>query len=118
MLEENPQKYKSQIDQLKEKLNNFDKDKLKRTVIKGLPCNFVPHRTGGSEFAKNGQINIRKQVWNMVTSLDSLKKSCVDKFNSSSQKDPTDPEVKTGEELYQLLKSKQNNSDQFTTNLR
>ena len=102
---------------MRQKLEHFDRDKLRRTIIKGLPCNFVPHRTGGSEFARNGQVNIRKEVWKMMTKLDELKMSCVAKYNN--ERESSDPEVRSGEELFNLLvsKSKQDNSNKFLANL-
>jgi hypothetical protein len=48
----------------------FDFYKLRRTVIKGLPCEFVPHKTGGGECCLDGEINIRAEVWRNIIKIE------------------------------------------------
>jgi len=79
------EKYQSNLDCLKKKNVAFDYKKLKRTAIKGIPCEFIPHRTGGGEIAKKGQLNIRKEVWKRLIEIEALKQECLDKFNQENQ---------------------------------
>jgi hypothetical protein len=89
------------VTKLKEKRDAvFDYNKLRRTVIKGIPCDFVPHRVGGGENCKPGEINIRAEVWKNVINLDSFKKKCVEKFNNEN----TEVQVKNAEELFSHFK--------------
>ena len=63
----------------------FDFNKLRRTVIKGIPCTFVPHRGGGGESCKDGDINIRAEVWRNAIGLDHFKSKMLAKFNSENK---------------------------------
>jgi hypothetical protein len=74
---------------------------LRRTVIKGLPSDFIPHNYGGGENAKEGEINIRAQVWRNVIDLDKYKQKCINKFNLENL-----DQIESAEELYNYYKHK------------
>ena len=63
----------------------FDFNKLRRTVIKGIPCTFVPHRGGGGESCQDGDINIRAEVWKNAIGLYNFKQKILAKFNSENE---------------------------------
>lgn len=54
--------------------------KLRRTVIKGIPCGHISHKIGGGEVPLTEK-NVRAEVWRNMISLEDLKRDMVDDFN-------------------------------------
>jgi hypothetical protein len=54
--------------------------KLRRTVIKGIPCVYIHHNIGGGEVPLTEK-NIRAEVWRKMISLDDLKTEMIEDFN-------------------------------------
>jgi hypothetical protein len=49
-------------------------------VIKGIPCGFMQHNTGGGEDALTER-NIRSRVWRNMTKLEAFKCEIIADFN-------------------------------------
>jgi hypothetical protein len=62
------------------KRETIDRERLRKTIISGIQCNYIPMQPGGGDPEDDG-INLRAEVWRIITDLDSLKKKCVDDFN-------------------------------------
>lgn len=66
-------KFPQKLNELIQKRDTVICDKkLRRTVIKGIPCGFIRHSTGGGEVALTEK-NIRADVWRKITNLDGFK---------------------------------------------
>jgi hypothetical protein len=56
----------------------FNGNKLRQTVLYGIPCNFIDHKTG--KWNNSDEINIRAEVWKHITNLVSLKDKFLEDF--------------------------------------
>ena len=65
---------------MKDKCFNFEK--LRRTIIYGIPCDLIDKNAVSETGPQNGQtVNIRGEIWKIVTKLDALKHKCINDFN-------------------------------------
>ena len=74
-------KFPEKLRELKEKREKvICHKKLRRTVIKGIPCGHVSHKIGGGETPLTEK-NIRAEVWRSMIGLEAFKQEIIDDFN-------------------------------------
>lgn len=58
----------------------------------GLPCNYIPKQPGGGE--PQDKINLRAEIWRIITELEEFKQECIDDFNEKLKIDDKDKKAR------------------------
>jgi len=81
------------------RITEFDENKLRCTVIYGLPCKFIENWEKGD---KSHDMNIRAKIWKTLCKVEVIQSECLQEYNST--KEAHEPNIKLPKDLFEYYR--------------